>query len=164
MANLIQQRQKERMAQAISENPEIVQGKKLCGIFALTWVITRVIHLVIELILALTVDSSILSPSNIAVMAIVVLAAMSVYNGAKGFAILSIFGGALMTMQIFTAELYLMLGADYIPLARIYAFAFIGASVVQLVFPIVLLVASSSKLYFNTAQRIAKEVTAEFKK
>ena len=164
MANLIQQRQKELMAQEITENPEIARGKKLCGIFALIWVITRVIHLVIELILASTVDPSILSPSNIAVMAIVVLAAIAVYNGAKGFVILPIFGGALMTAQIFTSKLYLMLGSDYIPLARIYAFAFIVASVVQLVFPIVLLVASSSRLYLDTAQRIAKEVTAEFKK
>ena len=164
MANLIQQRQKERLAEAIAENPYIARGKKLCGILALIWALARVLHLTVELILVFKVDASIFSPVNIFAMVMVLLSSIAVYNGAKGFVILPIFGGVMMLSQVFTTRLYEMLGADYIPLARVYALVFIIASLVQVIFPICLLVARSSKEYLNTMQRISKEVTAEFRK
>jgi hypothetical protein len=158
MANLLKQQRNELLSKAFDENPELAKGKKLCGIIALLWIITRALHLAVELILAFTIDIAILSATNIAALVIVILFAHGIYNGSKAFAILPIIGGVIMTIQIFTSHIYLMLGAEYLTIVRIYAIVFILASLAQLVLPIIVLTAKSSNLYFNTVQTINKEL------
>ena len=160
---LLNQRKKELLSAAVLENPELAKGKKLCGVLALLWVITRAIHLLIELFMAFSIEGFIISPTNITVMFIVVLFSFSIYSGIKGFVILPIIGGAIMTLQIFTSQVYFMLGAEYIPIARLYALAFIVASLYQLVFPVILLNAGPSKLYFDTAQMLTKEAEEQIR-
>ena len=113
MANLLKQQRNELLSKAFDENPELAKGKKLCGILALLWIFFRALHLIVELILAFTVDFSIFSITNIAALVIVIMFSIGIYNGGKAFAILPILGGALMTLQIFTAQVYVMLGAEY---------------------------------------------------
>ena len=158
MANLLKQQRNELLSKAFDENPELAKGKKLCGILALLWIFFRALHLIVELILAFTVDFSIFSITNIAALVIVIMFSIGIYNGGKAFAILPILGGALMTLQIFTAQVYVMLGAEYLVIARIYAVAFILASISQLILPVILLTAKSPKLYFNTIQSINQEL------
>ena len=159
MANILKEQRIERLKQAFSDNPELAKGKSLCGTIALLWIFTRALHLAVELILAFTVDIALLSVTNITALIIVILFASGIYNGMKAFAILPVIGGALMTVQIFTSQIYLMLGPDYLTIARIYAVVFILASLAQLILPIILLTAKSSKLYFNTVQAINKELS-----
>ena len=161
MANLLKEQKKELLTKAFDENPDLAKGKKLCGIVVLLWILTRALHLAAELVLAFTIDIAILSATNIAALVIVILFSIGIYNGTKAFAILPIIGGAIMTLQIFTAEIYTMLGPDYLTSARVYAILFILASVAQLILPIILLVSNSSKQYFNTVQTINKELLSK---
>ena len=161
MANLLKEQKKELLTKAFDENPDLAKGKKLCGIVVLLWILTRALHLAAELVLAFTIDIAILSATNIAALVIVILFSIGIYNGTKAFAILPIIGGAIMTLQIFTAEIYTMLGSDYLTIARVYAILFILASVAQLILPIILLVSNSSKQYFNTVQTINKELLSK---
>ena len=161
MANLLKEQKKELLTKAFDENPDLAKGKKLCGIVVLLWILTRALHLAAELVLAFTIDIAILSATNIAALVIVILFSIGIYNGTKAFAILPIIGGAIMTLQIFTAEIYTMHGSDYLTIARVYAILFILASVAQLILPIILLVSNSSKQYFNTVQTINKELLSK---
>ncbi len=158
MANLLKQQKDELLRQAFNENPALEDGKRFCGIIALIWILVRAFDLAVEIYVAVTIDPVFFIPSNIVALVVVILFAKGIYDGIKAYAILPIIGGALMLLQVFTNGIYLMLGNDYITEARIYAFAFILAAVVQLVLPIALLVKSECKQYFNTVTNINKQL------
>lgn len=158
MANLNQQKVKERLLDAVAQDPELARGKKMCKIFGLVWVISRAIALVAEIAFVMKTKPETLSVANVVLFFIVAVFAWEIYNGVKALAALSILGGVLMTYQIFAAKIYLMLASTYIPIARIYALMFIIVSLIQFIAPLILLSLKPANAYFNTAKKISKEV------
>lgn len=160
MANLLKQRKNELLNEAFAKEPALRRGKRICGIVSLIWVIVRALDVAVELWLALTVDSAFFIPSNLFALFVVALFAKGLHDGQKACAILPIIGGAIMLLQVFSNGIYQMLGSEYILEAKIYALAFIFASVVQILLPMFLLVTGDCKRYFA----IVTEITGKMSK
>lgn len=163
MANEMKQRKTELMTREIEKNSDILAGKRWIEYALIVWLASRVLFHVVDFI-CISQDFWAFSPANLIGFLVSVFFAYAAYSGVKMFAILPIAGGLLMLYQCFTSGSFeVLMSEEYYTIIRVYAAAFVLASLIQIVVFVLIILNKKARAYFDAVGRVSTTIVHEGK-
>lgn len=152
------QRRKTLIAEAIANNPEVQQARKLILTLSIVLVSCRAIQILFE---ALAEEFMVVT-INLFTTVILCLFLIAIYQGIKAMAILPLIGSVFSLFKAMGDGIILFLFQTGDIIAISYAFILLASMVMQGVFMIIFLTNSKCREYYKIIEGIGAQVKSEF--